>query len=500
MKKRLLPLIAVVGVLCCSCSNSTKAEVAEDEGDETTETEISVVTSEETISEETSEEASEETAPDAEESFEPPEVNAGVVAISLDDLPETSQLEAFVSRFDRVGYDCEAGFGPYSLSSFLPNSSMTETFVDYRLYFDDFRIDTVPEDPEGNLVGSLQRYRLDSDYLYWVEENIFNLSEDQMEYLNSSLTDDEYRGDWYLADDGYIYYRKGDAGSGDRHEITDILFDGEYYYTRINTYYFDQLEDYYIYHTLKLKYIENEGFYWSVVGVSDTEPQAFLDFENQEHTEVTEPVVVQENEKYDYIATLPDTGWKGAYVNIVENLTPSAFRNAYLPDNAPILYDLIFINDDEIPELVACADTVNGETYINIYTFVNGEAIQLGDSYYRYTVDVSYVPYENRLHLGGYASGMDMTVEIGRMSDDLMSIELTEVSSYGYDRDVYRSQFEAAAAGADTGDWYYYIWDDASSSSIRITEEEYNDLTSMENAEPVAGGYTDAEFIVLISG
>ena len=226
-------------------------------------------------------------APMPEAAIETTVVQASVddpVTIAVEDIPELEQLKTFINYFPGEGYDCEEYPEWFSIGNMLPDSSMTEIIVDYGLYFPESYTE-YSEDPLGifkNYVGN--SYRLDINRLLWVEENILNMTEDNITSFNSGLynTPDSY-SEYYLADDGYIYYRKGSAGSGGNTIISEAMYDGQYYY--IKTYLYDDMfyesdADYdpaegpFYYYTMELKNIDGKD-YWTVIRTSDVAPEVF---------------------------------------------------------------------------------------------------------------------------------------------------------------------------------------------------------------------------------
>lgn len=226
-------------------------------------------------------------APMPEAAIETTVVQASVddpVTIAVEDIPELEQLKTFINCFPGEGYDCEEYPEWFSIGNMLPDSSMTETIVDYGLYFPESYTE-YSEDPLGifkTYVGN--SYRLDMNRLLWVEENILNMTEDNITSFNSGLynTPDSY-SEYYLADDGYIYYRKGSAGSGGSTIISEAMYDGQYYY--IKTYLYDDMfyesdADYdpaegpFYYYTMELKNIDGKD-YWTVIRTSDVAPEVF---------------------------------------------------------------------------------------------------------------------------------------------------------------------------------------------------------------------------------
>ncbi len=226
-------------------------------------------------------------APMPEAAIETTVVQASVddpVTIAVEDIPELEQLKTFINYFPGEGYDCEEYPEWFSIGNMLPDSSMTETIVDYGLYFPESYTE-YSEDPLGifkTYVGN--SYRLDMNRLLWVEENILNMTEDNITSFNSGLynTPDSY-SEYYLADDGYIYYRKGSAGSGGSTIISEAMYDGQYYY--IKTYLYDDMfyesdADYdpaegpFYYYTMELKNIDGKD-YWTVIRTSDVAPEVF---------------------------------------------------------------------------------------------------------------------------------------------------------------------------------------------------------------------------------
>ena len=206
------------------------------------------------------------------------------------------------------------------------------------------------------------------------------------------------------------------------------------------------------------------------------------------------------------LRTAGDNGWRAAYHDKTQTISLDEFIMEYssgktmkIPfrQDAAILYDLAFINEDTVPELVCSVDMGDYTYYINLYTFHAGEVIKLGTTMYRSTVAPSYVPFKNRISLGGGVSGMGTAVStsVGVMNEAGDGIDAVEISSYRYDPDKYADWGEAEAANdmAPEGVWYSYIWDAENKSRIPITQEEKERRFSTEGGKELLGKYTAEE-------
>ncbi len=419
-------------------------------------------------------EPSEETEPTVVIYDEPVELNT-------DEVPEYDQLTRLIGRFDIPNYDCNS-----VPDDFINEFMFTDggIMIDLSTYFDDYSSDKGVSDPLG-LFDPIYCSKVNYDYLVWTEENILNISSEDIERINVfEEVPSEYGAGWghYLNSDGYIYMAKGEAGDSVSEEIIKITFDGEYYYVISNVYdmmftasdpNYDPMEDGTKYlNVMLLKEIDGK-YYWSFISRSVTTLDAS---DNTSETEQVSAETVDLTGDVDF-RTLEDNGWKAAYLERIDSLTKDDFGNGQMgiSDDYTMGYDLVFINDDQIPELVCCLNEDMGTSWINIYTYANDETIKLGNSMYRYKIDITYVPAGNMIGAGGGISdaGAAVSSMYWMMSDDCTILETIEYCSYAYDRTKYSNVQEAIEAGEyEEGVWYNYIYDPETDSLIEISEEE----------------------------
>ena len=97
------------------------------------------------------------------------------------------------------------------------------------------------------------------------------------------------------------------------------------------------------------------------------------------------------------IAMSIDNGWKDGYLGKIESFDLGEFQGKYgslnFADDTKPYFNLVFINDDAVPELVAMAWDMQGNLWINIYTFADGEVTKIGDSMGQYKISICYSPF-----------------------------------------------------------------------------------------------------------
>ena len=421
---------------------------------------------------------SEETEPTVVIYDEPVELNA-------DEVPEYDQLTRLIGQFGIENFDCDSVPDDF-IDSFMFTDRGIQ--IDLSTYFDDYSSQKGVTDPLG-LFDPNYCSKVKYDYLVWAEENIFNIPSEDIERINVfEEVPSEYGKGWghYLNSDGYIYMAKGDAGDSYCEDIIKITFDGQYYYVVSNGYdmmytasdpNYDPMEDGVKYlNVMLLKEIDGKT-YWSFISRSVTTLEASGDTSEPEQVSAE---TVDLTGDVDF-TTLEDNGWKQAYLDRIDSLTEDDFNNGQISiaNGYTMGYDLVFINDDQIPELVCCLNTAMGDSWINLYTYANGETVKLGSSMYRYKVDITYVPAGNMIGAGGAISeaGAAFYSEYWKMSDDCTILETIEYCSYVYDHLKFKSLQEAMEADEYVeGVWYNYTYDPDTGSLIEISEEEMSKI------------------------
>lgn len=391
------------------------------------------------------------------------------VEIPLSEVPEGEQLSAFVSNWSRCLYN----------NTDIPDEFVSRMFcsdsgrlVDLSVYFDDYSISSGKEDPLGIFIKDYC-YSVNADEVIWVEENILNISEEDRDRINSIITDTSNmnsRVSGIYMYDGVIYYAKGEAGDTVSNEIVEVKFDGEYYYIVTNSYDFDDKDNgtkYYF--TMELKNIDGKD-YWSILSC-----ELYTETNDDQVTTVSADVP-EDLEVKDLIDTLDDNGWKNAYLDKIATISLDEFDdgNAGVDPAAEIKFDLIFVNGDKVPELAASIDGRSGDAYINVYTFVDDQVVMLGDTMYRYKVNVAYSPSNNIVQAGGaFSMFSGSCTDYWSMNDECNDIIMVEFCSYPYDAEKYSSFDEAEKDGGIVdGVRYYYFWDFENQTIIPATEDD----------------------------
>lgn len=485
----IVAVLGTVGVVTAKVvsdhsNNSHRKSRAHYEEEETEEIEETEVMSSESEPQESVPQASESTAESEESTLiidpEPGEV-------PLEDVPELEQLNAFLDSWFTHDYNC-ASPEEYLIQHLIMGDGPME--LNFGMYFDGFEMERGIQDPEGALI-SQNCYKIEMEKLIWTEKNILNLSDADIErvnnYMDTDLADIDENWGHYIADDGYLYFTKGDAGYSWVEYPISVTYDGQYYYVTTNCY--DDMEtawnpdfdpmtdgDNYLY-TMELKEIDGKA-YWTIIKCEPADPSQG---NGSDVEDLSSDGTIVDPENVDF-STLEDNGWKDAYLTKASSITKDDFNdgNVAFPDDYEVHYDLVFINSDTIPELVCCVDNVGGDSWINVYTYADGEVVMLGHSFYRYKIDVTYVPAGNLICEGGAMSGAGSVVSSMYlcMDDDCKTLYELEITSARYDMDKYTSVDEAVAAGEYDDDvWYTYLWDSRTQTSTPMPEEEGNALS-----------------------
>ncbi|MBO4636230.1 MAG: hypothetical protein J5685_03705, partial [Clostridiales bacterium] len=495
--------VAGIGIKNLVTKQQSHADSKHDEEKITVSTAVTEPATEITDASETAESSvTEETAAATE-----PVVYDGPVEVPLSQVTESEQLSSFISNWGGMLYDTGSLPEDFSVSRLIASDG--GEMVDFSLYFDDYRLVSGIEDPQGYFISDYT-HRLDSSYLFWVEENILNMPSDYRDTFNAALYSVPESRVWgmYLADDGYIYYAKGEAGSTISNTVERVMFDGERYF--ICSHRYDAAGDYaggddpgtYLYYTMELRNIDGRE-YWSLISCSDTAPDYMNEDASAEPTpaEPDTAEAEQPDDRYAFIGTLEDNGWRDAYLEKVSTVTTADFDNQYLTlsSDLEIKFDLIFINDDMIPELICTVCMSDYEFRSNLYTYVNGEVVMLGYTMYSGRITPSYFPYENFINAGGASSqaGAYWSHEVWRMNDTCDGIGSVTVVSARYDVTQYSTAWDAPEISED---WYHFLWT-PETGYVEMTPEDlqaYNDGRT-EGREDLIGTLTLQEFSDAVS-
>lgn len=237
--------------------------------------------------------------------------------------------------------------------------------------------------------------------------------------------------------------------------------------------------------------------------ICQTELEAILDY----YRNVEDPIVVVPNDTlvkftYDEVPaptesaqpTVPDTlegtvqmiadpACKEAFKAKVESFDVSEFVGKYgslnFGDDAEPYFGLVFINDDYVPELVASAVDFNGSQWFNIYAYIDGEVVKIGDSMGQYKIALMYSPFNCFVQTEGAfdQAGAEAEVLYLRMNEDFSELYTWDIVSSSYDQTIYSDVWEAEEAGAVTdGDWYTYKFDPGTGELVELTAAEQAEL------------------------
>lgn len=205
-----------------------------------------------------------------------------MVEIPLDQVAEFEQLQMFVDRWRCLKYDCEHPGGS-SWNGFVYSvmNGKGRPLINFAYYFKDSNYDyelgaeILDEDLMGYYNEGYVNGRIEEEHLYWVEENILNISTANMVSINSEVSK---VSDWTISPEyiyeGYLYHNWDENTNANdlTHEIVKAQYDGTYYY------FTDHMKNYRdgelmsecdIYYKMQLKFIDGY-YYWSLISCSDT--------------------------------------------------------------------------------------------------------------------------------------------------------------------------------------------------------------------------------------
>jgi len=156
-------------------------------------------------------------------------------------------------------------------------------------------------------------------------------------------------------------------------------------------------------------------------------------------------------------------------------------------------YNLIYVNDDDIPELVCQYkfDTIQTSQNGILYTWKDGEVIELGEMAEGLST-CDYYPRKNYIDAGGAQEEMGAVwySSVWRINETGDGLEKKTYMSAAYDKEKFKSQEEADETAFNTGNWFLYeITDDG---PVRIDEKEI-DKSELGQCWAVFGTMTRAE-------
>lgn len=390
-----------------------------------------------------------ETEISASETTVPSEAVHGMEEVDPDDLPGAIELGGLINCWNVRNYDCEDIPDNFVLDSMFPLTRGSAVVVDLSFCYEGY-CHVNGTSWTGNVITteehSLWENRIPVEELLWAEENVYNISPEDIERINRVATSSDEPGSPFIEDGYFYFYCDLEDQIYYNHTINDAHYDGKYYYITVEYVDFEDTNindsaTEYIPHdihtidfVLEYKTIDDKNV-WSVISCKGPEAPAAPTAMPAETTAPTGEEPAALISPYE----APDTGWKTAYKNVVESIAASDFDyvnergTTYNTESGrreyDFLCDLVFINDDLIPELeVTITDSAYHLTsYTRIYTYQNGEAVFLEeflqDTGYGY--DALYVPRENWMLVNG-TDTMDgpASYSIAQMTENMTDIEV----------------------------------------------------------------------------
>lgn len=172
------------------------------------------------------------------------------------------------------------------------------------------------------------------------------------------------------------------------------------------------------------------------------------------------------------VTPIDNSGWALAYLDQMDKAE----------QQETLKYDLIYLDADDIPELVLGRDS-----WISMYTWRNGRIYALTDSGYGWSYNTwgnfgySYVPYTGIITYDGSYYGEIYYVFYEKLNSDREWQKILEYKTYMFvDANGNDQWDEGEETMYESGDYTRYVWDPASDSYRQITAEEpdtaYDDL------------------------
>lgn len=216
-----------------------------------------------------------------EETSDEPDPVVFLEDIPLSDVAEFEQLQMFVDRWRALKYDCEhPDASSWNGFVYTVMNGKGRPLINFAYYFKDSNYDydlgaeILDEDLMGYYTDGYINGRIEEEHLYWIEENILNISAEDMASINSEVSK---VSDWTISPEyiyeGYLYHNWDENTNANdlKHEIIKAQYDGTYYY------FTDHMQNYRdgellsecdIYYTMQLKHINGKD-YWSLISCSD---------------------------------------------------------------------------------------------------------------------------------------------------------------------------------------------------------------------------------------
>ena len=220
-------------------------------------------------------------------------------------------------------------------------------------------------------------------------------------------------------------------------------------------------------------------------------------------TEAEEIIVETESSKdtepadtTEAVETVDPAEWKQAYLEVVNSTTYSSFEDAdgNIPDEGEFTFDLVYINDDDVPELLVCLtrsedlgnydkemyEETGDVSYANLYTYTDGKVVELMHNtrvIVSYLRTAKYYVRENKIiNTEGFRYTTDVICySVTDISDDLESVDTTYFAVSWVDLEEYPDGWYS---GNDYSRQYYYAYDLEADEITEITEDAYNSAVS----------------------
>ncbi|MBR6987125.1 MAG: RNA polymerase sigma factor [Clostridiales bacterium] len=220
-------------------------------------------------------------------------------------------------------------------------------------------------------------------------------------------------------------------------------------------------------------------------------------------TEAEEIIVETESSKdtepadtTEAVETVDPAEWKQAYLEVVNSTTYSSFEDAdgNIPDEGEFTFDLVYINDDDVPELLVCLtrsedlgnydkemyEETGDVSYANLYTYTDGKVVELMHNtrvFVSYLRTAKYYVRENKIiNTEGFRYTTDVICySVTDISDDLESVDTTYFAVSWVDLEEYPDGWYS---GNDYSRQYYYAYDLEADEITEITEDAYNSAVS----------------------
>ena len=231
-----------------------------------------------------------------------------------------------------------------------------------------------------------------------------------------------------------------------------------------------------------------------------TEPSETVSEETTTETESskdTEPADTTEA-----VETIDPAEWKQAYLEVVNSTTYSSFEDAdgNVPGEGEFTFDLVYINDDDVPELLVCLtrsedlgnydkelyEETGDVSYANLYTYTDGKVVELMHNttvFVTYVKTAKYYVRENKiLNSGSFRYTADVICySVTDISNGLDSVETVYFAVSWVDLEEYPDGWYS---GNDYSRQYYYAYDLEADEITEISEDAFNSaMNGSEEAE-----------------